>query len=392
MDREEPLRIAFVCDPIGDHKAGSIVSTRRFARRLVAQGHHVIFIGARMQGEGDTVDDIPTYRFRSVPLPQSGGWRLALPTVRELKRVFRDEGITVVHIIMPMTGAIVAVKAARALDIKIIAHSHSQPENLFMGVPRLLGRAFLFRSWNRYLAWLYRKAETVIYPSKLGHELLHHLTSEDKPYVIISNGIDVSEFRAVETGDFKDRYGIPQDAETLLFVGRLFPEKSVDTIIKAVPHIIKEHPRAHVMLVGGGHLRDKLEALATQLGVRDRITFLGRVSDADKLLAYNAADVFVLPSHAELEGMVVLDAMACGKPIIVSDSPMSASRYFVDGNGALFKTGDHEDLARQAVRLLKDPALRAAMGRRSIERSKEYDIARSAELLKAVYRGTVEGL
>lgn len=381
-----------ICDPIGDYKAGVLMSVLRFSKLLTKRGHHVIFIGARTKENltHDLYYDMKAYRFRSIPLPKSGGWHLAFPTVNEVKKVLQDEQIDVVHIILPMSAALVATKAARSLGIKIVAHSHSQPENLFMGVPKALGRPLLDRAWNTYLAWIYSKAESIIYPSEMARELLENLTDKNKHSVVISNGIDTDEFKPIDVGDFYERYDIPTDTVKLLFVGRLFPEKSVDTLIKAIPLIIARHPEAHIMIVGGGHLRPKLEALATDLKIQTHVTFLGLVSEEDKVLAYNACDIFVLPSFAELEGMVVLEAMACGKPIIISDSKMSASRYFVDGNGFLFETANHRDLAEQALRLITNVELRREMGEASLEKSKDYDIHRSVDKLEEVYRQALE--
>lgn len=391
MNTNKKLRIAMICDPIGDYKAGVIVSTNRFARLLRDRGHHVIFIGARSK-ENPVHDEhhgMKAYRFRSIPLPKSGGWCLAFPTIKEVKKVLQDEQIDVVHIILPMSGGLVAVKAARSLDIKIVAHSHSQPENLFMDAPRFM-RSALDYSWNRWLAWLYSKAESIIYPSKLAHSLLDNLTEEGKPSTVISNGINIKDFCPTDVGDFHERFKIPRDTVNMVFVGRLFPEKSVDTLIKAVPPIVAVHPKTHIMIVGAGHLRPKLEALVEKLGVSAHVTFLGLVSDEDKLFAYNASDIFVLPSFAELEGMVVLEAMACGKPIIISDAEMSASRHFVDGNGFLFETANAEDLARQALRLIVDVDLRKEMGSASLKKSKDYDIHRSVELLEGVYHSAIK--
>jgi glycosyltransferase involved in cell wall biosynthesis len=152
-----------------------------------------------------------------------------------------------------------------------------------------------------------------------------------------------------------------------------------------MPFIIKQHESTHVLLVGAGHLRPKLEKLARELGVEKYITFLGFVSEEDKILAYCACDFFVLPSLAELEGMVVLEAMACGEPILISDAKMSASRFFVDGNGFLFKTLDAEDLAEQALKLILNPGLRKEMGKVSLEKVKQYDIHKSVLKLEGVY-------
>lgn len=387
IDVNKKLRIAMICDPIGDYKAGVLMSVLRFSKLLTKRGHHIIFIGAKTKE--NTVHDLyhgmKAYRFRSIPLPKSGGWNLAFPTVNEIKKVLQDEQIDVVHIILPMSAALVATKAARALGIKIVAHSHSQPENLFMGVPKFLGRPLLDHTWNTYLAWIYSKAESIIYPSEMARELLNNLTDKNKDSTVISNGIDTAEFKPADVGDFYERYSIPRDTVKMLFVGRLFPEKSVDTLIRAVPNIITKYPKSHVMIVGGGHLRPKLEALVDDLNIRNHVTFLGLVSEEDKILAYNACDIFVLPSFAELEGMVVLEAMACGKPILIADSKMSASRYFVDNNGFLFETANPKHLAEQALRLTINAELRKEMGAASLKKSKDYDIHRSVDRLEEVY-------
>ncbi len=380
------LNIAMICDPIGNNKSGVVVSTLRFGKLLKERGHNVIFIGAKnKEHRKDSYHNgIKTYRYRSIPIPKSNGWNLAFPTIKELKKVFQEEKIDVVHLILPMSGSIVAIKAAGALGMKIVAHSHSQPENLFMDMPKMI-RPTLDWLWNRYLIWIYDKAEFLIYPTEMARSLLQKLSKKNQPSTIISNGIDLREFKRREIGNFHERFNIPKEKIKLLFVGRLFPEKSIDTLIKATPEIIKKYQNTHVMIVGAGHLRTKLEKLTRNLGVEKHITFLGLVSEEDKIHAYNASDIFVLPSLAELEGMVVLEAMACGKPIIVSDAEMSASRHFVDGNGFLFKAQDCQDLARQALKLIIDANLRKSMGEISSEKIKQYDIHKSVDLLEEVY-------
>ncbi len=375
-----------ICDPIGNNKSGVVVSTLRFGKLLKERGHNVIFIGARDSEHREDSEHhlVKTYRFRSIPVPKSYGWNLAFPTVSELKKVFLAEKINLVHIILPMSGAIVAVRAARALGIKIVAHSHSQPENLFMDMPKII-QPPLHKLWNKYLNWLYSKAEVVIYPSELARSLLHDLNKKDQPWKIISNGINLKEFHPMHIGNFCERFDIPKHSVKLLFVGRLFPEKSVDTLVKAMPFILKEHPDTHLLIAGAGHLRNKLENLACTLRVDKHTTFLGLISEEDKILAYNACDIFILPSFAELEGMVVLEAMACGKPIIISDAKMSASRFLVNGNGLLFKTGEPKSLAHQALELISDVSLRTKLGLESLEQSKDYDIEKSVDKLEEVY-------
>ncbi|MCX6754232.1 MAG: glycosyltransferase [Candidatus Nomurabacteria bacterium] len=388
---QKKLNIAMVCDPIGGNKSGVVVSTMRFAKLLGERGHKVIFIGAKSSEHKNHSlhDNAKAYRFRSMPVPKSDGWNLAFPTVRELKKIFTDENIDIVHIILPMSGSVMAIKAARSLGIKIVAHSHSQPENLFMDAPKFI-QPTLNHIWNLYLSWTYDKAESLIYPSEMARGLLDKLSKNNKPSHVISNGINTQEFKPILVGDFYDRFDIPKNAVKLLFVGRLFPEKSVDTLIRAIPHIIEKYPDTHIMIVGGGHLKSKLEKLTHEINVNKFITFLGLVSEEDKILAYNASDIFILPSLAELEGMVVLEAMACGKPIIISDSKMSASRFFVNDNGYLFETKNPKDLAEKAIKLISNEGLRTQMGNVSLEKSKSYDIQKSTDALEAVYYLTLK--
>jgi 1,2-diacylglycerol 3-alpha-glucosyltransferase len=390
-NKKEKINIAMVCDPIGSNKSGVVVSTLRFAKLLSERGHNVIFIGARSkEHKNDSFHDgVKAYRFRSIPVPKSSGWHLAFPTTSELKKIFREEKIDVVHIILPMSGSIMAIKAARSLNIKIVAHSHSQPENLFMDMPKII-QPSLNHMWNLYLTWTYGKAESLIYPSEMARGLLDKLSRDNQINHVISNGININEFKPVPIGNFYKKFGIPEDTVKLLFVGRLFPEKSVDTIIRAIPHIISQNQNTHIMIVGDGHLRDKLEKLASDIGVNKFITFLGLISEEDKILAYNASDIFILPSLAELEGMVVLEAMACGKPIIISDSEMSASRFFVNNNGFLFETKNPKDLAEKAVKLILNSELRNKMGKASLEKSKDYDIQKSVDGLEKVYYSIIK--
>jgi glycosyltransferase involved in cell wall biosynthesis len=380
------LNIAMICDPIGDNKSGVVVSTIRFASLLKERGHNVIFIGAKFKEYPDVgfYEGIKTYRFRSFPIPKSGGWSLAFPTVHELRKVFADEKIDIVHIILPMSAALIAIKAAKQMGIKIVAHSHSQPENIFMDMPKII-QPTLNKIWNDYLIWIYSKAEFLIYPSRMASDLLEWLSKKGQSSAIISNGINIKKYFPHDPGDFYKRFNIPTDTIKILFVGRLFPEKSVETLINAVPFIIEKNPKIHIMLVGKGYLRPRLEKLVDKLGVDNYVSFLGLLSEEDKITAYNACDIFVLPSQAELEGMVVLEAMACGKPILIADAPMSASRYFVEDNGFLFKNKDPKDLAEQALKLITNNDLRLTMGRNSLEKSKKYDIDRSVEKLEEVY-------
>ena len=220
-EKKEKLNIAMICDPIGSNNSGSVFSTLRFGKLLKERGHHVVFVGAKTKEHKDEKHKhgVKTYRYRGVSLPNSGGWKLAFPTVRELKKVFKEEKINVVHITLPMSGGVSALRAAQSLGIKIVAHSHSQPENLFMDLPKFI-QPTLNNLWNKYLVWMYKKAATLIYPSEFAHSLLHKLSDKNQPFAVVSNGINLIDFSPKGLGDFYKRFDIPTAKVKLLFCGK----------------------------------------------------------------------------------------------------------------------------------------------------------------------------
>jgi len=383
-DTRKKLNIAIVCDAV-DYINGASVSARRFAKLLAARGHKVIFIASKTPFASGNVDGIKTYRFRSILVPKAEGkFYLTFPTIKEAKKVFRDEEIDIIHIIIPFEAGFSCMEAARLLGIKVVTASHTQAENVFLHIPKILGRDALSNIFTRYLFWMYQSSDALIYPTEFAREKSPKMDAKMK-YEVISNGVDRSLFKPTDPASFFKEYGLSRDNTYIIFVGRLHPEKSIETLIKAVPEIIKKQLMVRVLIVGEGHQSEELEALVKKMHLKEKILFLGKVSGENLVLAYNAADIFCMPSLAELESMVTLEAMACGDPVLIADAPQSAAKYFVDKNGMLFKPEDPRDLARQALAMLSDGRKLEAMGRQSLENSARYDINESASRLENLY-------
>jgi len=385
--KSKKLNIAMVCDPIADYTAGSFVSTLRFAEILNKLGHKIIFIAARspLHHADNYYKNIKIYRFPSLLLPKTEKkFYISLPAINKIKKIFVTEKIDVLSIIIPTPAAIVAAKAAKALGIKIVYHSHTQPENLFLHLPKAIGGKQINNLFYKYLTWICNQADAIVFPSEFSKKLLANLKNSVKTKVI-SNGVDINKFKKIDADKFFIKFNLPRRTKNILFVGRLHPEKSIDTLIKALPLILMKQPNARLWIAGSGHLQTELEQLTQELNLTEKIVFFGRMNDEDLVSIYNACDLFVLPSLAELEGMVVLEAMACGKPILIADAPDSASSYFVNQNGLLFKPEDPRDLAEQALKILTDDQLRRAMGEASLRDSQRYDINQSVQTLEKLY-------
>jgi rhamnosyl/mannosyltransferase len=171
----------------------------------------------------------------------------------------------------------------------------------------------------------------------------------------------------------------------VLFVGRLVPYKGLNVLLQALAGL-----QGRAVLVGDGPGRPDLERLARTLHLDGQVTFAGEVSEIDLVALYHACDVFVLPSvtRAEAFGVVQLEAMACGKPVVSTDLPSGVPWVNQHGQtGLVVQPGSVTALREALGRLLEDTALRGELGRRGRERiDREFTVRRMVGLTAAMYR------
>jgi glycosyltransferase involved in cell wall biosynthesis len=179
--------------------------------------------------------------------------------------------------------------------------------------------------------------------------------------VLIPNGVREDALRPTAGGRAKrHELGVPSDAPLIGAVSRLAWKKGIRHLIAAMPHILESAPAARLVIAGDGPLRAELEAEATALGVDNRVLFLGSRPDIIELMA--AFDVFVLPSVVEGMSNALLEAMAVGRPVVVTDVGGNAE-VAVDGEtGLVVPPADPHQLAAAIGKLLEAPELAAEMG------------------------------
>jgi len=208
---------------------------------------------------------------------------------------------------------------------------------------------------------------------------------------VIPNAVDHRRFRPdVDGSAVRAKLRIPPEVPIVLLVGRIVPHKGVEHFVEAARYV----PDARFLVAGGGSSLDAMKRLALSMGVADRVRFLGRISDDRLPEVYAACDVFVLPSVSRLEafGIVALEAMSTGKPVIVADIP-GVREMIEDGrDGLLADPVNPRDLAEKIRRLLSDPKARRTMGARGREKVLEsFSIERVTDRIEAVYRAILDG-
>jgi glycosyltransferase involved in cell wall biosynthesis len=250
--------------------------------------------------------------------------------------------------------------------------------------PKLFGQRASFLRTKR-TAWRARKVITISAFSARDIVSLYGLPLDR--IVVIPCGVS-DDFRPrrdqAEFGDLRRRIGLP-DAPFILFIGGADPRKNHQAVVRAFAKRADEFKECRLVLVGDPVHRfgDMLRTIA-QCGLEGRVICPGRLPIEDITRLYSHADLFVFPSLYEGFGMPVIEAMACGAPVVTSDRTALPE---VAGDAALLvNPDDDEELAGAMVRILRDPPLRESLRAKGFERARQFSWERAARQTLAVYK------
>jgi glycosyltransferase involved in cell wall biosynthesis len=385
-ETERPLRILIGADTFAPDVNGAARFAERLAAGLVERGHdvHVVAPAAsRKHGtwkevhEGQEVTAHRIYSWRWYPhdwLRFALPWRIKQNSARILDEVKPDVVHFQSHIVV---GRGLSIEAAKR-GIRIIGTNHFMPENMleFTLIPKA------WQDWSVGLAWkaarrTFSRAEAVTTPTRRAADFLERYTGLREVHAI-SCGIDAHKYSP---------NWVPRTENRIIFVGRVTGEKHIDVLLRAVA-LLPESLDVKVEIVGGGDQKRNLENMAVELGVADRVTFTGYVTDEELREAYHRASVLAMPSIAELQSIVTMEAMASALPVVAANA-MALPHLVRDGeNGYLFEPGRPEDLAAKLRKVLEaSPEEYRELKEGSIRLIAAHDIQRTISTFESLYRG-----
>ena len=247
-----------------------------------------------------------------------------------------------------------------------------------------------------------RIADRIVASTSTEKEQLERLYGAAQEKIrIIPPGVDLSHFYPIPPDEAKEFVGVPLEKRMLLFVGRIEPLKGIRTLLKAIAHL-SDNGQAEENLclaVIGGELEDEhgndseemklLYQLRDEYDLQDLVTFLGKRSQDSLPYYYSAADVVIMPSHYESFGMVALESMACGTPVIASH--VGGLIHLVEDGvtGYHVPVEDHVALSHRISGLLSDKALRYRMGHDAFALAKKYSWENIVDRVLDLYRELV---
>jgi glycosyltransferase involved in cell wall biosynthesis len=311
------LRIGLFSECYHPIRNGIVASLDALASRLRVRGHEVIFVTPEMPGYQDVRDDV--VRVPSLPLPTRTAYRLTMPYLP------RSLELSLVHTHSPFVTGWLGVRAARRARVPLVFTYHTQLEAYAHYVPF---ETHATRSAATQLTRGYANAaDAVIVPTASMERRLRELGVRTRIDVIPS-GIDVAFFaRGRRNERLRVQLGVADGAKMVLSVGRLGREKNLELALEAFA--LLGDAAAHLVIVGDGTHREALQRFAVRAGVAGRTTF-AREFDRDALPdAYASADAFLFTSSSETQGLVLVEALAAGVPIVAVDTPQT--REVLDG-------------------------------------------------------------
>lgn len=281
---------------------------------------------------------------------------------------------------------IIALMAGRLFGIKVLASEHN---TLSMVVKTAQGKKMMGISSAFLVKLLYRYAHRIIAVSEgVRDDLVEVFRVPVDKTEVIYNPLDVAKINELcevaPDNLFEPLLSDKSEKKPIIIsVGRLVAPKRVDILIKAFSHVIKEID-AKLLILGEGHERSALDALASSMGLNDKVFFLG--FQKNPYFFISNADLFVISSDYEGLPMVMLEAMACGTPVISTDCKSGPREILGAGKyGVIVPTGDEIALAEAIITLLKDSSLRERLSKAGMERAKDF----SAEKIVGQYESLI---
>jgi glycosyltransferase involved in cell wall biosynthesis len=310
---------------------------------------------------------------RSVAFPFYDGFRVSVPSV---PREVRHADVDVVHAHTPFGLGLSALRLASRRDLPFVVSYHT-PTAEYADYLTSNARVEwgLERISTRYERWFLSRADAVIVPSAETREHLAEI-GVDSDVRIVQNGVDVDRFAPVDSAAFRERHGLSETETLVGYTGRHGFEKRLPDVVEAVDGM----DEVTVVFGGDGPARPELERLARERGVDAR--FLGFLPREELPAFYSALDVFAFPSPVETQGLVALEAIACGTPVVGVREGALCDTIDDGVTGYHYDPGDVDGF-REGIRRALDTA--EVLRERCLARRDSFSVERAVDDLATVY-------
>jgi 1,2-diacylglycerol 3-alpha-glucosyltransferase len=377
------VKILMLSDVYFPRVNGVSTSIESFRRQLAQIGHESVLIApayGRESSDEPGILRVPSHQVLFDPEDR----RMQLRSILRYLPELRHQRFDLIHIQTPFVAHYAGVLLSRRLGLPRVETYHTFfEEYLYHYVP------FVPKDWMRALARRFSRnqcnnLDAVVVPSRAMLEMLRGY-GVTTPMAIIPTGIELDQLAGGDGAAFRARHGIAPGRPTLVHVGRMAFEKNIDFLLRVLVRVRERVPEVLLVIAGEGPALKHLQRMAARLSLGASVLFIGYQDRKQALLdCYRAGDIFVFASHTETQGLVLLEAMALGLPV-VAPAILGTKDILGPGQGALVAALDEADFASRVVVLLADHALRKRLGREAQDYAREWDARRMAERMAEFY-------
>jgi glycosyltransferase involved in cell wall biosynthesis len=380
------MRILMISDVYFPRVNGVSTSIQTFRRCLHDAGQRTVLIAPQYPQVSGNADDADVVRVpsRYVPLDPEDRMMRA-HAIRALKPQLANEKFDLIHIQTPFVAHYLGLELARHLNVPVIETYHTYFEEYLHHYVPLLPRALTRFAARRFTVKQCNALDGLVVPSSAMRAALEAY-GVGCPMNIIPTGIDTSVLSGGDGARFRTQLNIAPGRPTLVHVGRVAHEKNIDFLFRMLVRLRTAIPNVLLIVAGEGPARGHCEHVVRDLGLADNVRFVGYLERAASLLdCYRAGDLFVFASKTETQGLVLLEAMALGVPV-VSTAHMGTIDILRPQQGARIAPDDEQGFADLVAQLLKDIAERNRMSTAARAYAATWSAAAMAERLVELYR------
>ena len=364
--------------------SGVVRSVSVFRQALTELGHNVFIFAQYASDYEDTEPFI--FRYPAIDLPMAHNFPLTIPISLFVDRLLPTLKLDVIHSHHPFLLGQAAVTKANELDLPLVFTFHTRYREYSHYIS--LNQEFVKKALDRWLGDYMENCQHIIVPSDSIKDVLANEYGVTGRVTTIPTGIDLKPFQTDEGPSVRQEQEWGQD-RVLISVGRLSKEKNWETLLSAVEQVIKKHDNLRLVIIGEGDEGKDLKKCAQDLGIAHRVEFVGSVPFTDIPRYLQAADLFCFASVTETQGLVTMEAIAAGLPVVAVEATGTCDVIEHNQEG-LLTDNDSDALAQAIERVINDEALRQRFKQAAVKKARAFDIVTQAKNLMVVYQQAVE--
>jgi glycosyltransferase involved in cell wall biosynthesis len=376
------MHILMISDVYFPRINGVSTSIQIFRNELIALGHRVTLI-APDYGNDCVAEDVIRIPARKVLLDPEDRM-MHMDKVKALLPYLKTQSVDMIHIQTPFLAHYLGVWLAKELKVPSIESYHTFfEEYLYHYVP------FVPKSWMRALARRFthkqcNAVDQIIVPSTAMRAVLFEYGVK-KPMSIIPTGMDLKKFSHCNGDRFRSEHKIPPKRPTLVHIGRVAHEKNIGFLLRMLTVLVKNIPDVLLVIAGEGPALPSLKRQVCDLALENNVLFVGYLDRSSALLdCYCAGDAFIFASRTETQGLVLLEAMALGTPV-VSTAVMGTIDILEPRKGALIAPEEPAVFAEMVQEILENTFLRERLSKEAVQYVKLWSAPAMAEKLETLY-------